>query len=802
MPGRTWSVWYAYRTIYVTLAVLSGLGSPAARGQSDESTVEPVVAGETSASEPLVVGVEVVGNEAVSRERILSKIKTHPNRPYLQKLVDDDVRRLFATQWFYDVLVEQRPADGGIVVVYKVVERPTILEVKFVGNKRLKEKELREITGLKAGKPMDPGLNRALAKRIEARYHEKGYPFAAVEIVEGGDRGDKNVVFQIDEGPKTKINKIDFEGNSFVSEARLRTLLQSKARILGLGSKIPGILGKYDAHTIEEDTAKLIEYYRTHGYLDVKIARRFEWTEDKSLVRVVFQIEEGLRYKVRDVRFAGNQALEPDRYSKDLKLAGGAEFNQSALTRDVQTIRDAYGSQGYINTVVNADVRYLDTPGEVDVVFQVQEDRPHKLGQVKIVGNETTKSRVIRSIVDLEPGALANTVELRAAQQRLIESRLFKTDPAQGVVPSVQFDPANDPSAEFQDVIVSVQEDQTGSLLFGVGVNSDSGLGASLVLHERNFDIARFPTSLSDVFSGQAWRGAGQEFRLEAVPGTRLQRYAVNFREPRLFGLDYSLQTSGYYFSRIFSPYDEQRVGGRFTLGKRFSRRIGAAVTYRIEDVEISEPAVPTPPDLAAVLGHNFVTSVRVAADHDTRDSHLSPGKGHYIELGYEQVFGDFDFPRVTLEGRQYFTLHTRADGSGKHVLSARGEVGYSGSQTPIFERFYAGGFSTIRGFDFRGVGPTDSGVEVGGRFQLLTGLEYEFPLTADDNLSWVFFVDAGTVERDIEILDYRVAAGFGLRVRVPGMGQVPFAFDFGFPIVKTDEDDTQIFSFFLGIFR
>lgn len=787
----------------VMLVQLSALSSAIAQ-DANAGLVDPAIAtGQNDASpEPTVVAIEIVGNESISREQILSKLKTHPNRPYQQKTVDEDVRRLFATQWFYDVVAEQQPADQGVRVLYKVIERPVLHDVKFLGNKRLKEKELREITGLKPGKHMDPGLNKAMARRIESRYHEKGYPFATVELKEGGERGDKSVVMQINEGPKTKIDDIVFEGNTFVGDPRLRTLLSSKGRIFGMGTKLPGLLGKYDSHTLEEDSAKLVEYYRGHGYLDVKVAKRLEWTEGKELVNVVFQIDEGPRYKVRDIRFAGKQSIDSATFSNDLRLTTAGFFSQGALDRDTQTIKDAFGKEGYISTVVQADVRYLENPGEVDVVYNIQEDQPKKLGQVRVVGNETTKSRVVRSIVDLEPGAQANTVELREAQQRLIDARLFKIDPAQGTVPSVQFDPANDPAAEFQDVLINVQEDQTGSLLFGVGVNSDSGLGASLVVHERNFDIARFPTSISDVFSGQAWRGAGQEFRLEAVPGTRLQRYSVSFREPRLFGLDYSLSTSGYYYSRIFSPYDEQRVGGRFTLGKRFNRRIGAAVTYRIEDVEISEPAIPTPGDLAAVLGHNFVNSVRFAIDHDTRDSHLSPGKGHYIEAGFEQVFGDFDFPKVTLEGRQHFTLHTRADGSGKHVLTARGELGYSGSHTPIFERFYAGGFQTLRGFDYRGVGPTDLGIEVGGKFMLLTGLEYEFPLTADDNLSWVFFVDAGTVERDIEILDYRVAAGFGLRVRVPGMGPVPFAFDFGFPISKTDDDDTQIFSFFLGIFR
>ena len=172
------------------------------------------------------------------------------------------------------------------------------------------------------------------------------------------------------------------------------------------------------------------------------------------------------------------------------------------------------------------------------------------------------------------------------------------------------------------------------------------------------------------------------------------------------------------------------------------------------------------------------------------------------LDFGVEQATGKFTFPQATADFNQYFTLWQRADGSGRHVLGFHSQVGYSGPNTPAFERFYAGGFRSIRGFQFRGVGPNVNGFEIGGDFMFLNSLEYQIPVRASDNFYFVTFLDSGTVESRVEIKDYRVSAGFGVRFVLPMLGPVPIALDFGFPIVKAAGDRTQIFSFWLGLFR
>ncbi len=189
---------------------------------------------------------------------------------------------------------------------------------------------------------------------------------------------------------------------------------------------------------------------------------------------------------------------------------------------------------------------------------------------------------------------------------------------------------------------------------------------------------------------------------------------------------------------------------------------------------------------------------------HDTRDSTFLPTQGHRLAIGLEQAFGDFSFPRATIDGSQHFLVHDRPDGSGRQVLTLSTQVGFSGTDTPIFENFFAGGYSTLRGFRFRGASPQDMGTFVGGRFQFINSVEYMLPLTADDMLRAVAFCDFGTVEQNITINggNFRVAPGVGLRITVPALGPAPIALDLAVPVAHAPGDQIQNFSFFVGFAR
>jgi len=351
---------------------------------------------------------------------------------------------------------------------------------------------------------------------------------------------------------------------------------------------------------------------------------------------------------------------------------------------------------------------------------------------------------------------------------------------------------------------VFVEETRTGRFMFGVAVNSDAGVTGQITIDERNFDYARPATSWDDFANGTAWRGAGQGFRLEAQPGSQVQRYLVSFTEPYFMNSNVSFSASAFYFDRGYYDYSESRYGGRLAWGYRLTPDMSITGALRAENVNIFNPRVNTVQELNDALGKNDLFSGKVSLTHDTRDLPFMPTEGHMIELSYEQAFGSFDFPRAEVSWYQYFMLHERPDQSGRHTIAVSSRLGFSGSQTPLFENYFAGGFSTMRGYSFRGASPIENGVRVGGEFQFLNSVEYFFPLTADDMVKGTVFVDFGTVERDIAIRpdNFRVAPGFGLRINVPALGPAPLALDFAFPVASATGDDEQIFSFFFGLSR
>lgn len=354
------------------------------------------------------------------------------------------------------------------------------------------------------------------------------------------------------------------------------------------------------------------------------------------------------------------------------------------------------------------------------------------------------------------------------------------------------------------DLDVYLEEERTGRFMFGVGVNSDAGVTGQITLDERNFDITKFPTSFRDFGDGTAFRGAGQGFRLEAAPGNQVQRYLVSFTEPFFLWTPLSFNVSGYLFDRRYVDWDEQRLGGRLGFGYRMTPDLSLNTSVRMENVNVHDPRVVGVPELDASVGDQDLYVGTVSLAHDTRDVPFFPTQGHFVELSYSQGFGEFDFPRGEIDLRRYFLIRERADGSGRHTVSSTLKLGFSGAQTPIFENFFAGGFSSLRGFDFRGAGPVESGVAVGGEFRMVGSFEYIFPLTADDMMRGLFFVDYGTVEKTIK-LDadtFRVAPGFGFRIAVPALGPAPLALDFAFPVAYAETDDRQVFSFFFGFNR
>ena len=359
---------------------------------------------------------------------------------------------------------------------------------------------------------------------------------------------------------------------------------------------------------------------------------------------------------------------------------------------------------------------------------------------------------------------------------------------------------------EMLDIDVFVPQTTSGRFSIGGTYGTNNGLLGQFIFEENDFDLFNPPRSLRDAFTNPgAFRGGGQRLRLEAVPGTDVQRYLVSFADPYFRNTQSSLSVNAYLFDREYFEYDENRLGGKVKLGRRLTPYLSVEAGLTLERVRVENPRLGTSPQLNDVLGDNSFFQGSVGLVYDNRVFPYLTGVGTYLSLKFSQAFGDFTYSRGEVDYRNHQTIFARPDGSGRHTIGLSSKLGFTGSDTPVYENFFGGGISSLRGFAFRGVSPVEGGVRVGGEFQWLNSLEYNFPLTEDDMIAGALFVDFGTIEESVELNseNFRVAPGLGLRVHLPyaGLGG-PLSFDFAFPVSTAEGDEENQFSFFVGVVR
>jgi len=817
--------------------------------------------------EDRIVDIRVAGNSTIESGAILALIHSQVGRSADETQIKEDLRALYASRWFYSVERRYRLTDDGLILIFRVVERPIVRTVEIRGNHRVRTSHLLKQTGIEKGSPFDVAANKAAARKIERFYHDKkSYPKAVVRLIRGADSQDRDVVFEVREGPHVVVSGIDFVGNQAFRSSLLKTKLRTRTALLG-GITLFG--GKYDESSIPDDIAALKKYYHSLGYFDVEIKKdvsivdnSFHIIPDNQVLhrvdaraRYIYRIEEGTQYRVRNIEVAGNRKFTAAELLSGFRLKPDDNFNSRYLNTGVEDIREKYGELGHLFAQIDAVPRFLeDQPGQVDVVVRIDEDKPYTIRRINVHidaagGNPHTRETVLLNPSLVAPGDLANPRLIDLTRRRIsgnvferggpgaprIEiSRVEEQTPqrpgiARGqnpldalptpynpLIDNGNFgDPYGGPRSPFADAIersgqadldIFATEAQTGRLMFGVGVNSDAGVVGSFMIEENNFDITRFPTSWRDFSDGTAFRGNGERFRIEAVPGEFVSRYMLSWQTPYFLDTDYSLGVSGFFYNRFLPDWDEERLGGRISIGKQLTKWLSFTTAFRLESVELSRFTTTVPLSLITESqGENFLSTIRTAIAHDTRDSAFLPSEGHFAEFAFEQAFGDFVYPRFEVQSSQHFTVFQRPDGDGRHIVTLHGQANWTDSGTPLFERYFAGGYQSFRGFAFRGVSPQAGGIGVGGDIMLLGSAEYSLPVTADENIRLVTFVDSGTVEETEDTIRadrVRVTVGAGVRLTIPAMGPAPLAFDFGIPVASERSDDERIFSFYVGISR
>ena len=758
------------------LALLWTAGALAQGKPKATPTTAPAAAGPN-----IIIKVGVAGQKYRSAAAILADVHIRPGQPYDKRAVEKDVERMIKTLRYDSVSTKVERTAKGVTVTFHVVERPVIAAVRFEGNKAIRTKDLAKVVTINPGDPVDEYLINSGKRAIKSRYRAEGFYKVKVEHDAKALAQRREVVYKIREGPKAYLKKIRFKGNKAFTDFRLRRVIESRARFW------PFVAGTLDLETVDRDAVDLRNFYQGEGYLDAQVASDISYVKAGAVV--TFVIQEGPRYRIRKTTFQGATIFAPQELRKHLKVVDGAFYSTQAVQRDVRKVQQLYGEIGYINAAVSVKTVRTGKPGEADMVYTIREGRQFRVGRVDIRGNTITKDNVIRRQLQFRPQQLYNTVAVEDSRRRLLGSRLFQ---------SVSITPVGTGPGS-RDAVVEVKETRTGFVAVGVGVSSNAGLIGNIQLVERNFDLLAWPQSWKEIKSGRAWRGAGQVLRINAEPGVRVSRFGISWREPMLFDLPYSLETSSYLDGFARETYDENRFGGVVSLGHLFPNRWYGYLSGRVEGVRVDGIDTPkAPPDVVKVRGTTALLGIKGTVVRDTRDSVFLPSKGDRLALSYEQVVGDFNFGKTVVDYRRYYTVYLDAL-ERKHILAMRAATGFLFADAPVFERFYGGGLGSLRGFRFRGISPRQGAYRqvIGGDFMVFLGAEYTFPIIK--RLRGVIFLDSGTVESDVKIEDYRISAGFGIQLYMQKFSPL-LTLHFGFPISKTGVDDTQLVSFSLGL--
>ncbi len=815
---------------------------------------------------PILRNVEFIGNKKIKTGELQAHTGLTPGHGFDVAANRESVARIKSLyvekgHRFAKVTLQKggQRTDRDVVFVIEEGPKVKVRDINFSGNDFISRRVLATKISTKVpvdnigmgwiGGDYDPDIVRNDVFALKQYYLGLGFFDIEVDVEDSISETDGKVTinFTVEEGQRYQVGNIEVLGNGVIRRDDLLSKLEMEPgeyfNSRFLRKDVTAMKDKYDeighvfakveptphfredepgivdlTYQIDEDIPRYI------GQINIRIRGEHTHTQERVVRNQVHRfLKPGTLASGRDLRMAQQRVSgspiwersEPPAF--DLKPVDGLEYIPAIAQRgqDSGRAREAHLSElfpveGRDDFEIQAT--YLspvsETVGRVTLPATVFEEDAHNEPEVGIN----------RKLRNPPPQQQQKTLDpdFVFRGQSPVDFRGQSLDQFGNPVPqnylqgtSPQGDPFGDalsaPAPGFVDVNIDVTEGRTGRLMFGVGVNSDAGVVGQLTLQEDNFDIFRFPRSWADVTNGQAFRGRGQSFRMEAVPGSQVSRYLMSWQDPFFMGTDFSLGLSGFYYNRFFDDWTEDRLGGRISLGYVLNRYWSASSALRLENVQIRDYSLtqgPVPPDLLAVDGDNFLSTASFTLSFDTRDNSFNPSRGHNLDLTYEQGFGEFTYPRVDVAGGQYFTMHERPDGFGKHILALTGQVGWTGDETPIFERYYAGGYSSFRGFDFRGVTPREGNFKVGGDFMALGSAEYVFPLTATDNVRAVIFSDFGTVEPDAGFDEFRVTAGFGFRMVVPAMGPAPLAFDFAWPILNQPEDETRVFSFYVGLTR
>jgi len=799
---RRYALWVAL--------ICGGLGAGPARAQMETQSSPPVVKS---------IDVQYTGPATVSKERILAQIRTRVGEPYMDFVVEQDIKNLYKSGAILNVRFFAQPDGNGLHVTIAVQTRSILRELMIDGAHGVNVSRVRKDTGLKLNAPInEEDLEKGRQKLIET-YRARGYNDISVQYrVEPIDatRGTARVVYTINEGQKGAVSRIHFEGNEHFSDRTLRKQMKTRGKTL---IAFLDKSGRLDEHQLQEDLDKIREFYQNHGYIDVDVKDVRKERPNGGPITITIAITEGTQYHVGKITVSGYKVSSEQNIRQFMKMKEGRVYSPKQLHDDAKAVVDAYGHGGYIDANVIPENTSGGT-GRIDVHYKIEEGERAFVQRVNIVGNTRTKDKVLRREVVVNPGDVFDTARMDISKKRL---------EGLGYFDKVEAYPEDTGIAGRRDLNVVVQEKRTGSLSFGGGFSTIDNLVFFAELIQGNFDITNWPQLT----------GGGQKFRLRIQLGTQRKDFLVNLIEPYFLDRRLSLGGQLYYNEADYlsSIYNQRTYGFSIEARKGFGAFLQDALSYRLENIELFNVSTNASAEIQAERGTRTISEITNALVWDHRDNYLLTRTGQriavtpYVAGGF--LGGDTQIYGWDLEASQYF------HGPFDTILLFNGEI--AGVDTwdhpetdhvpiakntfadvpavPIFSRLYLGGSNNLRGFDYSDLGPKDkNGEPIGGQSMARATVEFTFPIV--EKARGAFFYDVGFVNADPNDFSlHNVTAttippdpnrdpkfntfynlgsdfGFGLRLNLP-IG--PLRLDYGIPINKAGTSGGGKFNFNVG---
>lgn len=721
----------------------------------------------------IVRDLEIRGNRRTQESTIRFYLKTEIGKPYIPQTLTEDVRRLHGLRVFEDIQATAEELPDGMRLIITVSEKPAVRTIAFKGNRFVDKDEITKRILLKERSTFDrSNLNETMSS-IQKHYREEGYYFAHIspEITTVADN-QVDINLQITEGKKIRINRIRFSGNKYFSDNDLRQQVQLKEYALPV---ISGPSSLYKPETLRVDLQLLDNLYHNSGFINAQIGEPVvEINREAGAIVITIPVaREGEQYKVGRVSLPDDNVFSAAELRQKIRFATGEIYSRDELRRNVLLLTEAYTDRGYAFADVSPTVNFDDQQRLIHVTFTVRPGSKVYIGRIDIVGNERTRDAVIRRELRLDEGDLYSGSKLRRSRQRLVNLQYFE---------EVKVDTKRRTEEDMMDLEVDVTERSTGQFTAGLGFSSSETVVFSASVTQANLF------------------GRGQSITASARVGGISQEFVVDFSEPWLYGRPISLGVSAFRRSVDFVTFDALRTGFSLSLGRTLGEFARASLTYNFEVLEISNLDPSASELLEQQEGTSSTSSITPRLSWDSRNNPLDPSQGslHSFEVEFAGLGGSNRFYKVGANSTWYFPLPGDLTGFVRGRFGI-GE-GYGGKNVPASERYFLGGVTTIRGFEFRDLGPQDrEGNPLGGTSFVQFNLEVGRSLGR--LLRIVAFVDVGNVydaTNQFDFGDLRRSAGMGVRLLTP-VG--PIRLDYGFKLDRRPGESIGELGFLLGTF-